>query len=84
MRGRKGLITSRRRGDAVAKNKKTTELGYVNRNQQENLGSTGRPGHHNQTVYRMRCRRCGNEYGANGADIFQKKCPPVLRVCVPG
>lgn len=23
----------------------------------------------------MKCRECGHVYGANGADIFQKKCP---------
>jgi predicted Zn-ribbon and HTH transcriptional regulator len=54
---------------------KTTVAGYVNKHGQENLGSTGRPGDHNQTVYKMKCRECGHVYGANGADIFQKKCP---------
>lgn len=61
--------------DYMAKNRKTTDAGYVNVNDQENLGSTGAPGHHNQTVYKIRCHPCGNVYGANGADVFQKKCP---------
>lgn len=30
---------------------------------------------HNQVVYLLRCRDCGNRYGANGSDIFQRKCP---------
>ena len=30
---------------------------------------------HNQYVYAMRCRNSGHEYGANGSDIFQRKCP---------
>ena len=59
----------------MARNSNTTKTGYVNKHGQANLGSTGRPGHHNQTVYRMKCRACGYVYGANGADIFQKKCP---------
>ncbi len=55
---------------------KTTNVGYVNRNGQENLGCTGEPGtDHCQKVYILRCRKCGTEYGANGSDIFQRKCP---------
>lgn len=26
-------------------------------------------------LYVLRCERCGNEYVANGSDIFQRKCP---------
>ena len=55
--------------------RKTTDAGYVNTHGQENLGGTGKPGHHNQTVYKMKCRACAHVYGANGADIFQRKCP---------
>ena len=54
----------------------STELGYVNRNQQVNLGSRGLPGtDHNQVSYCLRCGKCGAEYGANGTDIFQRRCP---------
>jgi hypothetical protein len=65
----------------MAAARKTTDAGYVNKHDQENLGSTGRPRHHNQTIYKIRCRVCGHVYGANGADIFQKKCPDVPGRC---
>lgn len=56
--------------------KKTTEPGYVNRNQQVVLTRTEQRGSdHGQWVYMLRCLPCGNEYGANGSDIFQRKCP---------
>ncbi|TFI56451.1 hypothetical protein E2493_20150 [Sphingomonas parva] len=51
-------------------------MGYVNRNRQEVLRATGQPGNdHNQTIYVLRCGECGHEYGANGSDIFQRRCP---------
>jgi len=54
----------------------TTDVGYVNRNGQTVLRATGRPGNdHLQYTYVLRCKACGNEYGANGSDIFQRKCP---------
>jgi hypothetical protein len=57
---------------------KTTQIGYVNRNRQKCLGHRGVPGtDHYQTAYRMQCEveHCGHEYGANGSDVFQRKCP---------
>ncbi len=55
---------------------KTTEIGYVNRNNQEVLGHRGVEGtDHCQTAYKMKCQKCGEVYGANGTDIFQRKCP---------
>jgi hypothetical protein len=54
----------------------TTQLGYVNRNQQECLGTRGVAGSdHLQVAYKMECLICGHFYGANGTDIFQRKCP---------
>jgi len=56
----------------------TTEIGYVNRNNQEVLGTRGvRGSDHGQYAYRMKCLQgsCGYEYGANGSDIFQRRCP---------
>jgi hypothetical protein len=56
----------------------STQIGYVNRNGQECLGHRGTPGtDHGQRAYRMVCRQagCGHEYGANGSDVFQRKCP---------
>lgn len=54
----------------------TTENGYENRNRQVVMRDTGMPGtDHNQRIYHLRCLNCGHEYGANGADIFERKCP---------
>jgi hypothetical protein len=56
--------------------KGTTEPGYTNRNGQVVVGPTHLPGtDHNQYVYILRCGNCACEYGANGSDIFQRKCP---------
>ncbi|TXH35054.1 MAG: hypothetical protein E6Q92_12280 [Burkholderiaceae bacterium] len=56
----------------------TTRIGYVNRNNQLCTGHRGTAGtDHGQVVYRMACMRadCGRIYGANGTDVFQRKCP---------
>ena len=55
---------------------KTTREGYPNRNGQVVIRPTGLPGNdHLQYVYVLRCERCEHEYGSNGSDIFQRKCP---------
>jgi hypothetical protein len=55
---------------------KTTDVGYLNRNDQTVLRATGLPGtDHFQRIYALRCGRCGHEYGANGSDIHLRKCP---------
>ena len=54
----------------------TTQIGYQNRNDQRCDGHRGMPGNdHGQKAYRLTCLKCGNEYGANGTDIFQRRCP---------
>lgn len=54
----------------------TTQPGYRNRNSQVVIRNTGLPGNdHLQTVYELRCQHCDNCYGANGSDIFQRRCP---------
>ena len=54
----------------------TTRPGYRNRNGQVVIGPTGLPGtDHNQQVYRLCCGACGLNYGANGSDIYARKCP---------
>lgn len=56
----------------------TTKPDYQNRNRQVVLRATDNRGNdHGQYVYVLRCERegCGTEYGANGSDIFQRKCP---------
>ena len=56
--------------------KKTTDPGYVNRNGQSVVRATGLPGtDHGQSIYVLRCGSCQREYGANGSDLFQRRCP---------
>ena len=57
-------------------NRPTVQPGFENRNKQLVVRATGLPGtDHGQYVYVLRCGRCGNEYGSNGSDNFQRKCP---------
>lgn len=56
----------------------TTQIGYVNPNNQACGGTRGVVGtDHQQVAYRMECQvpGCGQAYGANGTDVFQRKCP---------
>jgi len=54
----------------------TTRSGYVNRHEQVVVRNTGQNGtDHFQFVYQLACSRCGHTYGANGSDIFERKCP---------
>jgi rRNA maturation endonuclease Nob1 len=54
----------------------TTKIGYVNRNRQRCTGHRGRPGNdHLQRAYKLECLDCGHAYGANGSDIFHRRCP---------
>lgn len=58
---------------------KTLVQGYVNRNNQENIGCLNKPGNHaNQLLYALRCNSCGFEYEANGCDIAIRKCPKCM------
>ncbi|MFA0256074.1 hypothetical protein [Vibrio breoganii] len=57
---------------------KTTQIGYINRNNQKNHGTRGVAGNdHGQVSYKLECLQsgCGAIYGANGTDVFQRKCP---------
>lgn len=61
---------------AGSKKMKTTEVGYINRNGQINLGRTDERGtDHGQWFYKMECQKCGHIYKANGTDIWRRKCP---------
>ncbi len=54
----------------------TTEIGFINPNDQANLGTLGIPGtDHNQRLYKMRCLKCSAVYAANGSDIHHRLCP---------
>ena len=59
-------------------NTETTRIGYINKNHQMCTGHRGTAGtDHAQVTYRMPCMRvsCSHIYGANGTDVFQRKCP---------
>lgn len=55
---------------------RSTDEGYVNDNNQRNIGKTNEKGtDFGQYLYMMHCDDCGHEYFANGSDIHLKKCP---------
>jgi hypothetical protein len=54
----------------------TTDVGFTNPKGQTVVRATSLPGNlHGQKVYVLRCVHCGHEYGANGCDIHERKCP---------
>ncbi len=54
----------------------TTKVGFVNLNGQVTIRNTDQPGDdHLQYTYQLGCSHCGHNYGANGSDIFERKCP---------
>ena len=55
---------------------KTTDVGYINKNNQKNLGYRGvSETHYNQKFFEMECLDCGHKYLANGCDVWLRKCP---------
>jgi hypothetical protein len=58
-------------------NSPTTAPGYVNPNKQKVIAATCAPSttRDSQTIYRLRCGLCGNDYGCNGLDIKARCCP---------
>ena len=59
---------------------KTTDIGYINKNNQKNLGYRGLSETHvSAKFYEMECLDCGHKYMANGCDIWLRKCP----MCAP-
>jgi hypothetical protein len=68
---RRVTVTGERR-----ESRNTTAIGYVNKHDQEVIRKTDLPGNdHAQRVYVIRCKTCGYEYGANGSDIWLRRCP---------
>lgn len=52
------------------------KIGAINKNGQLCLGSRQVRGtDHNALSFKMRCMHCDYVYGANGTDVFQRKCP---------
>jgi hypothetical protein len=59
-----------------ARERKTTTIGFTNRNDQTVISKTDKPGtDYCQVVYVLKCATCGYEHGANGSDIWQRRCP---------
>ena len=55
---------------------KTTDAGYINKNNQKNLGYRGiSETHYNQKFFELECLNCGHRYMANGCDVWLRKCP---------
>lgn len=55
---------------------KSTDAGYINKNNQKNLGCRGESAtHYNQKFFEMECLNCGHKYMANGCDVWLRKCP---------
>ena len=62
--------------DENTRTAKTTETGYVNKNNQRNNGRKAKSdNHYNQWFYELECLNCGHKYNANGSDIWLRKCP---------
>jgi hypothetical protein len=60
----------------MKESKGTTKIGFVNRNGQVVIRNTGHVGtDFGATVYQLAYSVCGKVYGANSADIFERKCP---------
>lgn len=55
---------------------KTTDVVYINKNNQKNLGYRGvSETHVSAKSYEMECLDCGHRYYANGCDIWLRICP---------
>ena len=55
---------------------KTLDVGYINKNNQKNLGYRGKSEtHYNQKFFEMECLDCGHKYMSNGCDVWLRKCP---------
>lgn len=55
---------------------KSLDVGYVNKNNQKNLGLRGKSDtHYNQNFFELECLNCGHKYMANGCDVWIRKCP---------
>ena len=53
-----------------------TDPGHTNKNEQVVVRKTNLQGtDHNANVYELKCTKCGHHYGANGTDIWERKCP---------
>lgn len=69
-------MSTKKEMQKVRLNMSSTDIGYINKNNQKNIGRTDNPGNdHQQWYYNMECLNCGHVYYSNGTDIWQRKCP---------
>lgn len=69
-------MSTKKEMQKVRLNMSSTDIGYINKNNQKNNGRTDNPGNdHQQWYYNMECLNCGHVYYSNGTDIWQRKCP---------
>jgi hypothetical protein len=58
----------------------STRSGFMNPNGQVVVRATGLAGtDRGQSVYELHCSHCDDRYGANGSDIWLRKCPACQR-----
>jgi hypothetical protein len=69
----------------MTRSRGTTSPGFENKNGQIVVKGTSKSGtDHNQYIYILRCNHCGTVYGANGSDIWERRCPKPKSVCHAG
>jgi hypothetical protein len=71
-------------GSSGASKARTTLPGFENLHGQTVVSRTGAPSTTipGQVIYRMKCGRCGFEYGANGCEVHARRCPGCQEVRV--
>jgi predicted RNA binding protein YcfA (HicA-like mRNA interferase family) len=70
---RLGLIAG---GQEKHARERIAEIGDENPNGQVFARETDEPGtDHNQYIWELLCKHCGQRYGANGSDFHHRKCP---------
>ena len=69
-------VSTKKEMQKVRLDMSSTDIGYINKNNQKNIGRTDNPGNdHQQWYYNMECLNCGHVYYSNSTDIWQRKCP---------
>lgn len=72
---RVGLVAGKPVSGAAAR-QRIADVGDENPNGQLFARETDQRGtDHNQYVWELLCKHCGNQYGANGSDFHHRKCP---------
>lgn len=71
-----GMEQRTRGADFKAGKGESVRIGTINPNGQRCLGHQGVKGtDHGQKAYGVHCTKCHHEYGANGTDMHERRCP---------